>query len=222
MFNGQYKLAKDICQGDFLMGVDSKPRRVDWVNRGYGPMYCIDQIRGDSYTVNGPHVLALRRSTIRYSKADRHLPKEKRRITHNSGDLELIEVEEFIKQTDAWKKQFKGFKKEQVLKTKQQIKEDILKFCGKNPEFWGYYCDYDWVLFCQIFGKMLDLPEHFPKFCLDIKQNMYQIGKEKKDLNIPKNELEHNALSDALEIKYMYDEVMKNAIIGYLNLDDEK
>ena len=37
-------------------------------------------------------------------------------------------------------------------------------------EFWGYFADYDWVIFCWIFGKMIDLPKHFPKYCNDIKQ----------------------------------------------------
>jgi len=110
MSDGHFKLAKDIRQGDFLMGVDSKPRRVDWVNTGFGPMYRIDQIRGDSYTVNGPHVLALRRTTVQYSKTTRHLPKEQRVITHDKNTPEFIEVEDYIKKTDAWKKQYKGYK----------------------------------------------------------------------------------------------------------------
>lgn len=46
---------------------------------------------------------------------------------------------------------------------------------GKNdivpcPVFIGYYCDYDWVLFCSLFGKMIELPEGFPMFCIDLKQ----------------------------------------------------
>jgi len=29
-------------------------------------------------------------------------------------------------------------------------------FVGDDkPEFWGYYADYDWVVFCQIFGKYI-------------------------------------------------------------------
>lgn len=38
------------------------------------------------------------------------------------------------------------------------------------PEFWGYYSDYDWVVFCQLFGRMIDLPSQFPKFCRDVQQ----------------------------------------------------
>ena len=38
------------------------------------------------------------------------------------------------------------------------------------PEFYGYYADYDWVLFCSLFGRMIDLPKGFPWYCIDLKQ----------------------------------------------------
>jgi hypothetical protein len=38
-----------------------------------------------------------------------------------------------------------------------------------EPEFYGYYSAYDWVLFCWIFGKMLTLPKGFPAYCKDLK-----------------------------------------------------
>lgn len=47
----------------------------------------------------------------------------------------------------------------------------ILDFVGEEkPEFWGYYADYDWVVFCQIFGSMVNLPKGWPMYCRDIKQ----------------------------------------------------
>jgi hypothetical protein len=52
-----------------------------------------------------------------------------------------------------------------------QIRTEILHFIGDNvPEFWGYYADYDWVVFCWLFGAMVDLPEDWPLYCRDIKQ----------------------------------------------------
>jgi len=39
-----------------------------------------------------------------------------------------------------------------------------------EPEFYAYYADYDWVLFCSIFGRMIDLPKGFPMYCRDLKQ----------------------------------------------------
>lgn len=40
----------------------------------------------------------------------------------------------------------------------------------KEPEFYAYYASYDWVSFCWIFGRMLDLPKDFPMYCKDLKQ----------------------------------------------------
>ena len=41
---------------------------------------------------------------------------------------------------------------------------------GNSIEIYGYYSDYDWVLFCSLFGKMIDLPKGFPMYCKDLKQ----------------------------------------------------
>lgn len=41
-----------------------------------------------------------------------------------------------------------------------------------QPEFYGYYSDYDWVLFCSLFGRMIDLPKGFPMYCQDLKQTL--------------------------------------------------
>ena len=40
------------------------------------------------------------------------------------------------------------------------------------PKFYGYYSDYDWVVFCWLFGKMIDLPKGFPMYCIDLKQTL--------------------------------------------------
>ncbi len=75
------------------------------------------------------------------------------------------------------------------------IANDIREFIGNSskPEFWGYYADYDWVVFAQLFGTMLDLPTGFPMYCRDIKQWCDQLGNPK----LPKKTGEHNALNDA-------------------------
>lgn len=90
-------------------------------------------------------------------------------------------------------------------KTKRAIAESIVRFVGWyenephfeqgwKPEFWGYYADYDWVVFAQLFGTMLDLPKGFPMYCRDIKQWCDQLGNPKlPDLG----KGEHNALIDA-------------------------
>lgn len=40
------------------------------------------------------------------------------------------------------------------------------------PVFHGYYADYDWVLFCSLYGTMMDLPKGFPMYCIDLKQDL--------------------------------------------------
>jgi hypothetical protein len=76
-----------------------------------------------------------------------------------------------------------------------------LEFVGddQHPEFWGYYADYDWVAFCWIFGKMIDLPKGWPMYCRDLKQWSDDIGAA---TNVPPPKFEgpkgeHNALADA-------------------------
>lgn len=39
-------------------------------------------------------------------------------------------------------------------------------------EFWAYFADYDWVVFCWLFGTMMDLPKGMPMYCKDLKQEM--------------------------------------------------
>lgn len=83
---------------------------------------------------------------------------------------------------------------------KYKIKEWLLDFCGREPEFWGYFADYDWVVVCQLFGNMTDLPGHWPMFCMDVKQWAKQLGVSSDQLHQVcdnKYEIEHHALSDA-------------------------
>jgi hypothetical protein len=80
-------------------------------------------------------------------------------------------------------------------KTLSLIKTEIIKFIGDDvPEFWGFYADYDWVLFCQVFGTMMDLPRGWPMYCRDLKQLCDDLGNPP----LPKQgKGEHNALADA-------------------------
>lgn len=70
---------------------------------------------------------------------------------------------------------------------------------SKKPEFYGYYADYDWVVFCWIFGNMMNLPKGFPMYCRDLKQMMddKNLTKEWKKENCPDPIGEHDALVDA-------------------------
>lgn len=73
-------------------------------------------------------------------------------------------------------------------KTNKQIAKEVKEFCkyqlnypnpfgsvstvtkiDTNIEFYTYYGAYDWVVFCWLFGKMIDLPDGFPMFSRDLK-----------------------------------------------------
>lgn len=73
------------------------------------------------------------------------------------------------------------------------IRDAVLEFIHPCPEFWGYYSDYDWVVFCWLFGTMMDLPKGWPMYCRDLKQLADTLGKPK----FPEPTGEHNALVDA-------------------------
>ena len=132
-------------------------------------------------------------------------------------------------------------------KTNKQIAQEIKEFVGTeetignweqvkdkmNTQFYGYYADYDWVVFCWLFGKMIDLPKGFPMYCIDLKQvsdetlirlineenkkaplHYTGVPKWKKFINdydiikklpnYPKQSNEHNALADARWNKQLY------------------
>jgi hypothetical protein len=119
-------------------------------------------------------------------------------------------------------------------KSNEQIKYDLLNFfgCYQDHLFWrappgievyAYYADYDWVLFCSLFGRMIDLPKGFPMYCIDLKQTLdekvdgltnsdflthFHVEKQltfdeklelikKKNFRYPTQETEHNAIADA-------------------------
>lgn len=95
-------------------------------------------------------------------------------------------------------------------RTRDQIRLDLLDFCppSQSPTFWAYFADYDWVLFCQLFGIMIEMPRGYPHLCMDLKQ--YQRHLDVKYLPPQRGGGEHNALEDAkwnLEVWRYLDEV---------------
>lgn len=67
---------------------------------------------------------------------------------------------------------------------------------GEKPEFWAYFADYDWVVLCQLFGRMVDLPKGFPMWCRDLKQRMADRGVAREWLP-PQTGAAHSAIDDA-------------------------
>lgn len=72
----------------------------------------------------------------------------------------------------------------------------IMRKSAERPEFWAHFADYDWVLFCRLWGRMIDLPNWFPKYCMDTQQWFKQLG-EPEGVRPPQPENAHCALDDA-------------------------
>lgn len=94
------------------------------------------------------------------------------------------------------------------LMTRAEIGRELRRFVGERPEFWAYYADYDWVAICQLYGRMVDLPESWPMFCRDVKQLAVEFG----DPTLPEqSSTEHHALDDALWCREAYNFVVDHA-----------
>lgn len=94
---------------------------------------------------------------------------------------------------------------------------DFVRKCTKgNPEFWAYYADYDWVVLCQLYGAMIDLPKGWPMYCRDIKQYCDLVGNPQ----LPKQPgVAHHALNDAIHNRRMFNWLNDNYEIVTRKLD---
>ena len=124
------------------------------------------------------------------------------------------------------------YEKEDVLYNKQELDFNSVGDVKSKIQLYGYYSAYDHVALSWIFGKMIDLPKGFPMYTIDLKQmfdeqqenrtktisffketDLYDKYKENKIIfpenlkehpQYPKQENEHNALSDAIFVKNLY------------------
>lgn len=107
-------------------------------------------------------------------------------------------------------------------KTREQIKNALLEFLTfedisrpaeetfKQCKFWGEWCSYDWLCFCQLFGTMMDLPKGMPMRCNDIIQYAEMFGLTSDDLpESLETEGNHNALLGAKTVKMRYEFIKK-------------
>jgi len=101
-----------------------------------------------------------------------------------AGDWVLANVRANLRAGDKWRKEDLA----------GGLRDFVAGGGGSSPEFWGYYADYDWVLLCRLFGRMLDLPKGWPHVCLDLKQWAKKLG----DPPLPaQGGTEHCAVDDA-------------------------
>ena len=109
------------------------------------------------------------------------------------------EIKEYVYKTS-------GIHDPNTISNWEEVKHNFL------VDFYGYFADYDWVVFCWLFGRMIDLPKGFPYFCMDLKQMMVEkgLGAEWKYNNCPDPEEEHNAFVDAKWNKSLYEKLTSN------------
>ena len=135
-------------------------------------------------------------------------------------------------------KELKSFISEKGL-TREEIKNDLLnEFIDyPYPLFYTYYGSYDWVVFCWIFGRMMDLPKNYPMYTIDLKQELDKVtdkdireycikykvlmnhlvncddGTFYRDITLlqeyPKKLNNHNALDDAKWNKVLHEFIIK-------------
>lgn len=87
----------------------------------------------------------------------------------------------------------------------------IMQFVGEAnnpPDFWGYFSDYDWVIFCKLFGRMINLPKNLPMFCLDLKQLALSVGITESLKKLVPIKDEHSAIADARWVRTVHNMII--------------
>ena len=91
-----------------------------------------------------------------------------------------------------------------------EIARKIIDFVGPKPEFWADYAAYDWVALCQLYGRMVDIPDGWPWYCRDVRWLRDRIIDPV--IKLPQfvgNE--HNALDDARHCRRLWDFLRSHA-----------
>lgn len=87
---------------------------------------------------------------------------------------------------------------------RDQIRSRLNLFISEDPELYGWCCAYDYVILCQLFGTMMNIPTGWPHYMRDLQQELDKFGLSDEDLprNVGTN---HHALYDARYIRYLWD-----------------
>ena len=90
MADGRRVPVEQVTTGDQVMGPDSLPRRVLGTKRGGAEMFEVQQNGGETYIVNGEHILALKRA----GGCDRYL---------TDGEIATLSVQDYIDRSMRWR-----------------------------------------------------------------------------------------------------------------------
>jgi DNA repair protein RadD len=94
MFDGTVKPIEEVAVGDLVMGPDSRPRRVMSLCRGEDDLYRIVPVKGESFVVNGGHVLSL----VCTNEGKRDFACYRR-----GGEIDNIPVRDYLAKSKAWR-----------------------------------------------------------------------------------------------------------------------
>lgn len=186
-------------------------RRIYWIRENVlEPIYKELLKKENSSNIKGNYMFGFNLPVIKYDFTYKNLKKllSKYGKTNKQIAFEIVNFIHGYNNIGNW------------LGTTEEYYNNIIKIEPKNkPQFYGYYADYDWVVFCWLFGKMNNLPAGFPMYCIDLKQISDEVYQQKKKevldeaykkgmklcflnslsehLKYPKQTNEHNALADA-------------------------
>lgn len=85
-----------------------------------------------------------------------------------------------------------------LVKPRERIADEAAGFllAAGSPVLWADYGAYDHVALCQLWGRMIDLPDGIPMFTCDIQQEALRLGMRWDELP-QQSRGHHNALEDA-------------------------
>lgn len=92
------KLVEEVAVGDKVMGANGEARRVLNLSKGFGKLYRVDQVKGDSYIINENHVLSLM-STVSYPS-----------VGLKAGGVVNVSLKNYQSLAKSKKSYFKGYK----------------------------------------------------------------------------------------------------------------
>ncbi len=98
-----------------------------------------------------------------------------------------------------------------AVKSQRRIASEVSQFllAPDKTELWADYAAYDHIVLMQLFGRMVDKPEHLPMFTHDLRQEYERLG-EPEGAPQQHAELEHHALNDARHDRDFYQFLLKH------------
>jgi hypothetical protein len=92
---------------------------------------------------------------------------------------------------------------------RSEMRARVEAFIGDDPkpQIWAYFADYDWVLFCRLWGMWSNMPPAIPKCCMDLKQWAVQLDIDSATFKaaVPQEGAMHCALADARWNRQLWD-----------------